>query len=125
MEARTTGNLTRDPELTFTNSGRAVCKITIADNYKPNKDAEDQVTFLDVTLWDQLAENFAASCVKGQRVFAAGRIKQEDWETDNGEKRSKLKMTADTAGPDLRWQTAIVSKSQPKAAKSDPNDDPF
>jgi len=104
-----TGNLVKDCELRFTNSGKAVCEITIADNYKPNKEAEDQVTFLDVTLWGTLAENFAESCHKGNRVFAEGRMQQQNWETDDGQKRSKIKLIADSAGPDLRFQKAVLT----------------
>ncbi len=108
MRMNVTGNLVRDPEIKFTNSGKAVCEITIADNYKPNKEAEDQVSYVDVTLWGTLAENFANSMKKGQRVFAEGRVQQQNWEKDEV-KHSKLKLIADSAGPDLRFQTANVT----------------
>ena len=102
-----TGNLVRDPELKFTTNGKAVCEVTIADNYKANKDAEGQVSFVDVTLWGTLAENFSNSMKKGQRVFAEGRVQQQSWEKDEV-KHTKLKVVADSAGPDLRFNVVTV-----------------
>jgi len=108
MRATVTGNLVRDAELKFTNSGKAVCNFTVADSYKPNRDAEEQVVYMDVVMWGSLAENFVSSLKKGQRVICEGRVQQRNWETDKGEKRSKYELVADSAGPDLRWQTAEV-----------------
>jgi len=126
MRMTITGNLVHDPSLKFTNSGKAVCEVTIASNYKSNKDAEDEVSYIDVVLWQSLAENFANSMHKGQRVFAEGRVQQSNWETDDGQKRSKLKVIADSAGPDLRFHTATVVKAEKHTAKPASDDDfPF
>ena len=102
------GNLTRDPELSFTNSGTALCKATVADSWRANKDAEEETSFIDVTLWGTLAENAAQSLKKGQRVTAEGRAEMQEWETENGEKRSRFVLIADSFGPDLRFQVAEV-----------------
>lgn len=115
MRASVTGNITTDPELKFTNQGLAVLNFTVADNYKRNKDADEEVTFIAVTLWGTLAENFSNSISKGNRVFVEGRVTQQNWETESGEKRSRLNLTADSAGPDLRFHTAVPEKAQTKS----------
>lgn len=117
------GNLTRDPELSFTNKGTPLCKATVADSWRANKDADEEVSFIDVTLWGTLAENFA-DLRKGNRVFVEGRIRQENWETDDGQKRSKLKLVAESAGPDLRF-TKVTLTNVGKRTVSDPDDSPF
>ncbi len=119
------GNLTRNPELSFTNKGTALCKITVADNYKANRDAEPEVSFIDVTLWGTLAENLANTCTKGSRVFVEGRLKQESWEKD-GQQRSKLVVVADNAGPDLRFATANLTNVGKRESSAPADDDsPF
>ena len=119
------GNLVRDPEMKFTNSGKAVTKCTIAENYKPREGAE-QVTFVDVVLWDGLGENFN-QFKKGQRVFAEGRLKQSNWETDAGDKRSRLELIADNAGADCRYDLVRVEKKSTDAPKNaiDDTDEPW
>ena len=117
------GNLVRDPELKQVSTG-AILKVTIAENYKPRQDAAEQVTYVDVTIWGDLAEHFAASCHKGQRVFAEGRLKQDNWEDDNGNKRSKLTLNADNAGIDLRFDVASATKPRESSPTQGP-EDPF
>lgn len=114
FQAQATGNLTRDPELRFLASGQAVCNFSLAINeQKKNKDTgrweDDGVTFCDVVVWAQMAENVAASLQKGNRVHVSGTMRQEDWEKD-GAKFSRLKLTADTVGPDLRFATASIQR---------------
>lgn len=107
------GNVTRDAEVRYTASGQAVAEFGVAVN-KRVKDGNDWVDgdpeFYDVTLWGTHAENFAESCPKGTRVIVVGRLQFDTWETDGGEKRSKVKVVADHVGPDLRWATASVEK---------------
>jgi single-strand DNA-binding protein len=106
------GALGRDPDLRFTAGGKAVVSFTDADShrYKRGDDWEEDVAWVDVTAWDTLAENIAASCVKGTRVICTGRLKQESWEQDDGTKRQKLAMVADEVGPSLRWARAEVER---------------
>jgi single-strand DNA-binding protein len=110
------GNVTRDPELRFTGSGTGLCSFGIAVSRrwqnKQTQDWEEETTFLDVTVWQQMGENFAESISKGDRVFVTGRLDQDNWETDAGEKRSKLKITADDVGPSLRYATAQVVRNE-------------
>ena len=117
------GNLVRDPELSFTNKGTALCKATVADSYRANRDAEEETAFVEVTLWGALAENFA-ELHKGNRVFVEGRLRQHNWETDEGQKRSKFELVAENAGPDLRF-TKVTLTNVGKRTAPDPDDSPF
>ena len=91
------GNVTRDPELRFTPSGAAVTSFGLAWNRKGQND-EEVVSFFDVTCWSGLAENVAESITKGSRVVVYGRLDQRSWENQDGERRSKVEIVADTAG---------------------------
>jgi single-strand DNA-binding protein len=70
------GNLTRDPELRFTNSGKAVASFSVAVSrrYQQNNEWQEVTSFYSVTAWDQLGENAAASLHKGTRVLVSGRL---------------------------------------------------
>jgi single-strand DNA-binding protein len=72
---------------------------------------EEQVSFFDVTCWRQLAENVAESLVKGTRVIVYGRLEQRSWETNDGERRSKVEIVADDVAPSLRWATAEITRN--------------
>lgn len=110
------GNITRDPELRFTPSGAAVANFGLAVNRRwrnqQTNEWEEQVSFFDVVCWRELAENVAESLTKGSRVMVSGRLDQRSWETDNGEKRSKVEVVADEIGPSLRWATAQVTRNE-------------
>ena len=107
------GNLTREPELRYTPSGAPVVKFSIAVNRSYNNRAGERVEqtdFFDISAWRELAENIAESLKVGARVMVTGRLQQERWENDGGEKRSKISIVADEVGPSLRWATAAVTK---------------
>jgi single-strand DNA-binding protein len=110
------GNITRDPELRFTASGAAMATFGLAVNRRwrnqQTNDWEESVSFFDVVCWRDLAENVSDSLTKGTRVMVSGRLEQRSWETDNGDKRSKVEVIADEIGPSLRWATAEVTKSE-------------
>jgi single-strand DNA-binding protein len=109
------GNCTRDPELRFTPSGMAVATFGLAVNRRwqnrQTNEWEEAVSFFDVTAWQQLAENVAESVAKGTRVIVTGRLDQRSWETQDGEKRSKIEIVADEIGPSLRFATAQVERT--------------
>ena len=100
------GNLTADPELRFTNARKAVASFTVAVSEGKDKSA----SFVDVTAWESLGDNIASSLSKGQRVIVTGILRQENWEQNDGQKRSKISIIADSVGPDLRWATVTVHK---------------
>jgi single-strand DNA-binding protein len=117
------GNITRDPELRFTNTGQAVASFGLAVNRRwQNRQSgewEEDTSFFDVTCWAQLAENVAESCQKGSRVLVTGRLDQRSWESDAGERRSKVEVIADEVGPSLRWATAQVTKNERRSGDGD------
>lgn len=106
------GNLTRDPELRFTNTGMAVATCGLAVNYRRQKQGhwEEEVSFFDVTAFGEMGENAAESLNKGNRVIVTGRLQQRSWETQDGDKRSKVEIVADEIAPSLRWAIAEVKK---------------
>jgi single-strand DNA-binding protein len=110
------GNATRDPELRFTSSGQAVATFGLAVNRRwqnrQTQEWEEAVSFFDVTCWQQMAENVAESVTKGARVVVTGRLDQRSWETQDGEKRSKVEVVADEIGPSLRFATAQVVRNE-------------
>lgn len=110
------GNVTRDPELRFTPSGQAVANFGVAVNRRwqnrQTQEWEEAVSFFDVTCWGQLAENVAESVQKGTRVVVDGRLDQRSWETEQGDKRSKVEIVADEVAPSLRWATASITKNE-------------
>ena len=111
------GNVTRDPELRFTNTGRALAEFGVAVNNRrrnpqTNEWEDGDPQFFDVTCWAQLAENVSESVSKGTRVIVAGRLNFRQWETDQGEKRSRVSLIADEVGPSLRWANAEVSRNE-------------
>ena len=110
------GNCTRDPELRFTSSGQAVATFGLAVNRRwqnrQTNEWEEAVSFFDVTCWAQLGQNVSDTLVKGSRAIVTGRLEQRSWETDQGDKRSKVEIIADEVGPSLRWATADITKNE-------------
>lgn len=117
------GNATKDPELRFTPSGAAVATFGVAVNRrwkaKGSDEWSEEVSFFNVTCWGTLGENVAESVQKGTRVMVEGRLEQRTWETESGDKRSKVEIVADEVGPSLRWATATVLRNdRPDSATS-------
>ena len=111
-----TGNATREPELRFTPSGQAVANFGVAVNRRwqnrQTQEWEEAVSFFDITAWAQLAENIAETVGKGTRVTVTGRLDQRSWETQDGDKRSKVEIVADDVAVSLRWATAEVRRNE-------------
>ena len=105
------GNVTRDPELRFTQGGMAVVNFGVAWNKRRN-DGEDEVSFFDVTCFRQLAENVADSVTKGARVVIYGTLSQRSWENQQGERRSKVEILADDVAPSLKWASAEITRNE-------------
>ena len=95
------GNLTRDPEVRYIPSGSAVCDIGLAVNRtwfdKGSNQRKEEVTFVDVTLWQRTAEVAGEYLSKGSSVLVEGYLKMDTWQDkQTGGNRSKLKVVADT-----------------------------
>jgi single-strand DNA-binding protein len=117
-----TGNLTREPELRFTPTGQATATFGIAVNRtwtdRQSQERKESTSFFDVVAWGSLAENAATSLTKGTRVVVTGRLDQRSWESAEGDKRSKVEITADDLAPSLRWATAQVTRNERRSADS-------
>ena len=117
------GNLTRDPEIRYTREGQATTSLSVAVNRRwqnqQTKEWEESVSFLDVVCWRDLAENVALSLTKGSRVLVSGRLEQRSWETDGGERRSKVEIVADDVAASLRFATTDVHRVHRPAANDD------
>jgi single-strand DNA-binding protein len=90
------GNLTKDPEIRYTPSGMAVANFRIAVNhrYKQGEETKDDVCFIDIVVFGKQAENSGQYLSKGQGVIVDGRLQERRWETDDGQKRSKYEVVA-------------------------------
>ena len=91
------GNLTRDPELKSTPKGTSVCSFSVASNrfYKQDEEYQKEVSFFDVETWAKLAESCAEYLEKGRGVRVVGRLKQDRWQDQEGNSRSKVKIVAE------------------------------
>lgn len=92
------GNLTRDPELRYIPSGTAVANFGLATNrVYTTQDGErkEEVCFVDIVAWSRTAEACANYLSKGSPVFIEGRLQYDSWETEDGQKRSRLRVIAD------------------------------
>lgn len=110
------GNLTADPEMRFTQSGRGVTNFTVASTPRTyDKDRSEWVDgdpmFIGCSLWQQPAENAAESLTKGMRVIVTGRLKSRSYETREGERRTAFEIDVDEVGPSLRYAIAKVTRA--------------
>jgi single-strand DNA-binding protein len=89
------GRLTRDAELSYTNSGYALCKFSLAVNRRRKQGDQwiDEANFFDLNIWGKRGESLNTYLTKGTQVAVEGQLKQERWEQD-GAKRSKVTIEA-------------------------------
>lgn len=89
------GNLTRNAELKYTNSGMAISTFSLAVNQRRKKDDQwvDEAHFFDVEYFGKAAEAVNQYLVKGKQVGVEGSLRQDRWEKD-GQARSKVKISA-------------------------------
>ena len=110
------GNLTADPELRYTQNGLADANFTIASTPRnfdraSNEFKDGATLFLRASVWREFAEHVAGSLTKGTRVVATGRLKQSEYQTKEGEKRTSIELEVDEIGPSLRYATAQVTRA--------------
>lgn len=89
------GFLTRDPETTATQNS-SVTKFGLAINrkYKQGDDWKEETCFVDITVWGKQGENCQKYLNRGSGVMVEGRLNFQTWETEEGQKRSKLDVVA-------------------------------
>lgn len=80
------GNLTRDPEMRYTQDGVAYTKFTIAIN---SSKKGGEAFFIECTAWEKLAETVAEYQRKGMKVCVTGELREDRWEDNDGTKRNK------------------------------------
>ena len=90
-----TGNLTRDPELSETQSGIAVCRFAIAVKRRFSSEGEQQTDFFNITAWRGLAESVARYCKKGNKVAVTGSVQIRTYEGNDGVKRTSVDVVAE------------------------------
>ncbi len=112
------GNLTRDPELKYTPSGKGVCSLSIANNrvYTKNNEKVTEVSYFDIDVWGPTADNCVKYLKKGSGIIVEGRLKQDRWEKD-GKTQSRVRITANSVHfmPRRSEEGAAAHKSQDEA----------
>ena len=115
-ELRLTGNLPRDPELRYTQSGKPVASFTVAVNRRVRDQSGNWVDgttlFMQCVAWEQLGENVVESLRKGATVTVVGRLDPKEYES-NGAKVRGFELTASDVSVSLRRQQATVKKVTP------------
>jgi single stranded DNA-binding protein (ssb) len=115
------GNLTRDPELRYTNEGMAIAEMGMAVNKRwkdANGDENSVVDFFNITVWNHLAENCAGSLKKGDRIMICGHLNLRSWENKDGKKYNIVNITADVAALSLEFNKANNHESRPDRTNS-------
>ena len=117
-----------EPELRFTPSGKAVCKIKCIAKDRKKQDGQwvdGDPLFIDVTVWQRAAENAAASITKGSTINVVGRLSMRTWEDKEGNKRTSYEVTADEIGVSIRWNPAISTTQENPQGSKTLEDDPW
>lgn len=91
------GNLTRDPEKRYTSDNTPVTNFSLAVNrrYRQSDQDREETLFIDIVVWQRLAETCAEYLSKGRSVLVEGRLVLSKWETREGQRRSKIEVYAD------------------------------
>jgi single-strand DNA-binding protein len=121
------GNLTADPELRYTQNGRAVAHFTVIENrQRRTADGgfeEAEPNAFRVEVWGDQAENVTASCHKGERVTVEGRIETNRWTDKTTEQeRTAQQVTAIEVGFSLKYHTVTAQKAERKTSAGEGGD---
>lgn len=111
------GNLTKNPELRYTPSGTPVTSFGLAVNrrYRQAEELKEEVCYIDVVVFGKQAEHCGQYLSKGNGVIVDGRLQQRRWESQDGQKRSKHEVVAQTI--------TFLPKRQESAAEAAPPDE--
>lgn len=91
-----TGNLTKDAELVQTKGGALVkMRLAVNDRRKVNDQWTDVANFVDVKMFGSRVESLSRFLVKGKAIGVDGKLRMDEWTTEDGQKRSKLEIVAD------------------------------
>jgi len=116
------GNLTRDPEVRYTPNGIAVASFAIAVNrkYKQGDETKEEVSYIDIVVFGKQAESCGQYIGKGDSVLIDGRLQQRRWETEEGQKRNKLEVVAQS----VNFMPKRTSASQAAGGQAHPEPNP-
>lgn len=107
------GNVTADPQIKYTNNGKAVTNVNIAANHRVkdgNEWKDGAATFVSGAVWEQMAENVCESICKGHEVAMTGWLYTEAFTRQDGTEGTALKMRVEHIGPTLRWGVTTYRK---------------
>ena len=106
------GNLTRDPELRTTATGLSVCSFTVAVNRKRAAGQNPETDYFSVSSWRERGETCAKYLSKGKKVCVIGPVSVRTYQTQNGETRAQMEVTAD----DVEFLTPRGEQAAPAPA---------
>lgn len=110
------GNLTKDPELTTTSNGVAICRFAIAVSRRyANADGERETDFLNIVVWRTLGENCHKFLKKGSKVGVVGNIQSRSYDAADGSKRYVTEIVAE----EVEFLSTRQSDDQPKSSSGD------
>ena len=111
------GNLARDPELTTTSNGVAVCRFSIAVSRRyANSDGERETDFLNIVVWRNLGENCHKFLKKGSKVGIVGNIQSRSYDATDGTKRYVTEIVAEEVE---FLSTKTQDSEQPKSSNEE------
>lgn len=124
------GNMTKDPDMRFTPNGQAVCNFTVATNRRwKNQDGTDgdSTEYHDIVVWGKQAENVTPMLKKGGPVYVEGRLQTRNWDGQDGVKRYKTEIIAETVialglkgkPMDNKVDSPVAEISKPENKKDD------
>lgn len=109
------GNLTKDPELTTTSNGVAVCRFSIAVSRRfANADGEREADFLNIVVWRTAGENCHKFLKKGSKVGIVGNIQTRSYDAADGSKRYVTEIVAE----EVEFLSTRQADDQPKASSN-------
>lgn len=115
------GNLTRDPEVRYTPNGTAVANFAIAVNrrYKQGEETKDEVGYFDIVVFGKQAEACGQYLNKGDGILVDGRLQQRRWESEDGQKRSKVEIVAQSVNFMPKRSGAAASRTAAAPSESE------
>lgn len=117
------GNLTGDPELRTTTTGKSVCSFTVAVNRRRRVEGQPEADFFRVSAWDQMGENCAKYLAKGRKVAVIGSVSVRTYQTQSGENRASMEVQAQDV--EFLSPKGEGVDQQSGMEKVEPQDNPF
>ncbi|MCD6114939.1 single-stranded DNA-binding protein [bacterium] len=118
------GNLTADPEIRTTPSGKSVCRFRMATNRfwvdRQSGEKKQSVEYHSVVAWDKLANIVSQYLSKGRLVFVEGRLVTRTWEDGSGNKRSRTEIIAENIQLGPRFGQSASQEKPPTPSQTPP-----